>query len=287
MLNYAESFSDLPVSRKLRDNLLKDYDIHARPVKSHTTITNVSFEFYIEQLVDIDITTGSVILDGAIYLHWVDEHLVWNPADYGNIKEFRFDEEDIWKPDISILDSSTNDNAFSTVTKAPIHVNASGSVYWYQTVTAISHCEFDLTNFPFDEHSCNQWFSTWTYDINAVNITLFSSAYNNNGVHSCAYGPYFVNPHWTMTTPECYIHIYREGIYISVNFRVTRRLPNYKYYLQIPYAAATLFAIVAFILPIGSNQRLVFSGFSLLILTMLLIFIGYSLGFQSIGSPYA
>ncbi|RWS09073.1 nicotinic acetylcholine receptor subunit beta3-like protein [Dinothrombium tinctorium] len=212
---------------------------------------------------------------------WYDEHLTWNPSDYGDIKRVPFNSDEVWTPEIALVDSASS-SFTDTFQKANVLVNASGKASWFPSTTFNTHCNVDLKNFPFDTEQCFLTLSTWYYRGEEVNLTANSR---------CVAGPFFKNSHWNLQKTNCSLHSYTyEGAtykFLYIDFEIARVVTGYKYFLLLPYIAASLFAIALFLKPFGSNQRFIYGGFALFILMILLIFIGSFVGFQSFSVPYA
>ena len=78
---------------KLVAKLLSDYakspGLSARPVKNVSTPINLEFGVAVFQLLDLDTTRGILTLTCWTRHRWNDEILVWNPKDYGGIKNIK------------------------------------------------------------------------------------------------------------------------------------------------------------------------------------------------------
>ena len=105
-------------------------------------------------------------------------------------------------------------------------------------------------------------------------------------------GPYYPNPEWSLvhSYSQNVVYVYPNGQnFSSVEFgiKLQRKTSIHMYYFIIPYLTASFLGLTIFLMPIGSNSRFIFGGLAITILTMMLVFLGLSLGFHSIRPPYA
>ena len=61
-------------------------------------------------------------------LYWTDQQMVWDPADFGGINVLRLPNEDIWNPDIVLLNNADGNFEVSKLS------NLVASVYLFQSV---------------------------------------------------------------------------------------------------------------------------------------------------------
>jgi len=53
-------------------------------------------------------------------------------------------------------------------------VENDGQVLWIPPAIYMSSCAIDITNFPFDEQTCNMKFGSWTYDGLKLDIHFYA-----------------------------------------------------------------------------------------------------------------
>lgn len=58
------------------------------------------------------------------------------------------------------------------------HVRSNGEVFWIPPVNIETHCELDMSDFPFDEHICKVVFGSWVYSILEVRICYSETLLN-------------------------------------------------------------------------------------------------------------
>ncbi|VDD88305.1 unnamed protein product [Enterobius vermicularis] len=169
---YAEEHNRLQIA------LLRNYSKLKRPTKSLSHPTFVNIGTYISHL-SVDQVEQTISLCGTMFAMWQDDFLVWNPDKYGNIKQTKFYQWEIWTPDIQFVNSKD----FSAVTSFKTIIflfgsvlgaaqteeirknsavvvtmddseSTSSTVYLEYYFTTTIGCTFDFSNFPYDKQEC-------------------------------------------------------------------------------------------------------------------------------------
>ena len=94
----------------------------------------------------------------------------------------------IWCPDI-LLYNSANDN-FDATYKVNAEVYSDGEVKWTPPGIFSSTCPIMIQWFPFDTQHCKLKFSSWTYDMARINLTIPSD--------TADVGSYVPNGEWDL-----------------------------------------------------------------------------------------
>ncbi len=79
----------------------------------------------------------------------------WNASNYGNVNQLFVKSQNIWTPDIIIMDSAEENIPRSYRDNYLIIVNSNGRIRWHYQTLSKSFCEIDIMNFPFDEQTCS------------------------------------------------------------------------------------------------------------------------------------
>merc|ERR1711871_206069 len=115
------------------------------------TIVNVSVDY--NNLLNIKEKEGSYAMDFYFRLWWTDDRLVYNPAEYGNLKPIVLSMVDdakskLWRPDTSFT------NVMSVSTNALLgeltSIQPTGRVYWSRHISARLSAPFNFRMFPYD-----------------------------------------------------------------------------------------------------------------------------------------
>lgn len=157
---------------KLRKDLLKDYDIHSRPVLSYDHTVNITIRIVPTLLVYVDENRGTMDLDGWIIMSWDDAHLKWNPKEYGGISKLNLPSKDIWIPDLKMYRGRSNYKDFTY--EAMVLIFENGRIMWVPPATFHTSCDFTkgYVNYPRDTHNCSVKIGSWTYDGFNMNLII-------------------------------------------------------------------------------------------------------------------
>ncbi|CAN8028949.1 unnamed protein product [Ixodes persulcatus] len=107
---------------------------------------------------------------GSILQEWLDEYLVWNPSDYGNLTKLRIPCDKIWLPDIVLYNNA--DDYTRGYYQSRAMLDSGGNVFWPPPTKFRSTCPVDVTYFPFDDQTCIMKLGSWIYDGLQVSIIL-------------------------------------------------------------------------------------------------------------------
>lgn len=307
-VNYCTGYSndELPTINRLRKALLTDakpaYQRQARPVKKYSTAINVSISVHIERIDEWDLRTGTLKMDGAMIITWIDQHLQWNPDDYDGLDHIFFSIMEVWTPELTIWSSSDTQyiNRFIDY-GTPILVNASGHCEWWPIVTLSTHCPAVLTNFPFDVNTCRIRIGPYAHISSEMQLDMkdhiFESGYSDDKTDGF-YGPWVANPEYVVinksaTNSDILLSDFPQQKWSGLNLFLTiqRRSSLYTIYIVLPYVTASVIQIVMFILTRPTTfARTFLSALSLFLFFLALLLITIAIGLGSLHSrdaPYA
>ncbi|XP_017592322.1 PREDICTED: neuronal acetylcholine receptor subunit alpha-7-like [Corvus brachyrhynchos] len=86
--------------RKLYKELLKNYNPLERPVANDSQPLTVYFTLSLMQIMDVDEKNQVLTTNIWLQMYWTDHYLQWNVSEYPGVKNVRFPDGLIWKPDI-------------------------------------------------------------------------------------------------------------------------------------------------------------------------------------------
>ena len=119
----------------------------------------VSIYFTLFSVNEFDEIKGTLQSVGIIFLSWNDTRLKWNTSDYGDIDFFSAHLQQVWKPEIALLNSI---NRFELLAKeqdrTTVWVTAIGEVHYAFGGIFSTSCDPDVKYFPFDVHECHLLF---------------------------------------------------------------------------------------------------------------------------------
>lgn len=107
----------------------KEYDKISRPMINQSAPTEVRIVFNVYTIYDIVEVTQTLKVSGSLQMQWLDEALMWNPADFEGIQFGVYPQDDVWKPGIALKNSV---ESFQTIGDPTLHVVVAqnGTVSW-------------------------------------------------------------------------------------------------------------------------------------------------------------
>lgn len=100
----------------------------------------------------------------------VDENLKWKAADFGGLNDIRVSVDEVFRPDITIINAVETENVLRTSTHSDLILWNTGEMFWMPAISMKTICDVDLTNWPYDRQTCIYRFASWTYDGSALNL---------------------------------------------------------------------------------------------------------------------
>ena len=97
--------------------------------------------------------------------YWRDEHLTWNPQQYGGQQRINVSPDIIWKPDIT-APNGPNAFRFDNSKVGTVLIEANGYVNYWSDTRLQTYCMTSLTHFPDDTQRCRvtlEPFFTYNY----------------------------------------------------------------------------------------------------------------------------
>ncbi|XP_045570145.1 LOW QUALITY PROTEIN: neuronal acetylcholine receptor subunit alpha-7 [Salmo salar] len=253
--------------RKLYKDLLTNYNRLERPVFNDSAPILVELGFTLLQIIDVDEKNQVLMTNAWLQLHWTDTYLSWNPENYPGVQNLRFPSNQIWVPDILLYNSA--DERFDATFHTNVLVNSSGSCQYIPPGILKSTCYIDVRWFPFDVQKCDLKFGSWTYngwllDLQILDVDI--SSYIPNGEWDLVGVPVKRN--------ELYYDCCKEP-YPDVTFTVTmrRRTLYYGLNLLIPCVLISGLALLVFLLPADSGEKISLGITVLLSLTVFMLLV--------------
>ena len=132
-----------------------------------------------------------------------------------------------------------------------------GSVLWMPPVKYESSCPVDMTDFPFDEQTCELRFGSWSYDAKKLDL-MFSE-----GIEGFDMDQYVPNSEWEIlhNTAEKRYMKYPCCVnpYVDVTYRVTvrRTMTFHMRLILVPTAILSAMSAAVFWIPLQRPDRTV------------------------------
>ncbi|XP_063076176.1 neuronal acetylcholine receptor subunit alpha-7 isoform X2 [Engraulis encrasicolus] len=253
--------------RKLYSDLLSNYNHLERPVQNDSAAIEVRLGITLLQIIDVDEKNQVLITNAWLELSWTDAYLKWNPADYPGVDNLRFPSNKIWVPDILLYNSA--DERFDATFHTNVLVSDTGACQYIPPGILKSTCYIDVRWFPFDVQKCDLKFGSWTYSGWLLNLQLGSVDISN----------YIPNGEWDLVGVPAKrnerIYDCCAEPYPDVTFTVTmrRRTLYYGLNLLIPCVLLSGLALLVFLLPADSGEKISLGITVLLSLTVFMLLV--------------
>lgn len=237
----------------------------------------------INEFVELDTVNSMLVTDAWFHISWKDEFLSWDPNDYQQLKQIHMNPNEIWKPDIVLINTAYQDNLINIFTESEVLVNSTGDVTWITMGLLRSKCPIWAYDYPFTIRpvNCRLTFCSLIYQSHEVNITT-------PGNEFYLAGPWFVNPRLqfiniTGERYEKYYDSYGTYSFESLTVQLKRRDNALPMIIRVPTLAAILLTLCMWFLPINWPVRIHLALVAILIQLFLILYIGLQLGVNAIG----
>ncbi|XP_010900329.1 neuronal acetylcholine receptor subunit alpha-7 isoform X1 [Esox lucius] len=253
--------------RRLYKDLMANYNRLERPVINDSSPILVELGLTLLQIIDVDEKNQVLMTNAWLQLYWTDVYLSWNPENYPGVQNLRFPSSQIWTPDILLYNSA--DERFDATFHTNVLVNASGYCQYIPPGILKSTCYIDVRWFPFDIQKCDLKFGSWTHNgwlLDLQMLDVDTSTYIPNGEWDLVGVPAKRN--------ELYYDCCKEP-YPDVTFTVTmrRRTLYYCLNLLIPCVLISGLALLVFLLPADSGEKISLGITVLLSLTVFMLLV--------------
>ncbi|XP_029284573.1 neuronal acetylcholine receptor subunit alpha-7a isoform X1 [Cottoperca gobio] len=256
-----------PAQRRLYKDLMTGYNPLERPVVNDSRSLTVHLGLSLMQIMDVDEKNQVLTTNIWLQLYWDDSYLQWNTSDYTGVTNVRFPDHLIWKPDILLYNSA--DERFDATFHTNILVNSSGSCSYLPPGIFKSTCYIDVRWFPFDVQKCELKFGSWTYGGWSLDLKMLEADITG----------YIANGEWDLVEVpgrknERFYDCCKEP-YPDVTFTVVmrRRTLYYGLNLLIPCVLISTLALLVFLLPADSGEKISLGITVLLSLTVFMLLV--------------
>uniref|UniRef100_A0A672FYM1 Neuronal acetylcholine receptor subunit alpha-7 n=2 Tax=Salarias fasciatus TaxID=181472 RepID=A0A672FYM1_SALFA len=246
---------------------MKSYNPLERPVNNDSHSLTVHFSFSLLQIMDVDEKNQVLTTNIWLQLYWTDFYLQWNTSDYPGVSNVRFPDSQIWRPDILLYNSA--DERFDASFHTNILVNSTGYCQYLPPGIFKSTCYIDVRWFPFDVQRCDLKFGSWTYGGWSLDLQMIEADVTG----------YIANGEWDLVEvpgrrSERFYDCCKEP-YPDVTFTVVmrRRTLYYGLNLLIPCVLISTLALLVFLLPADSGEKISLGITVLLSLTVFMLLV--------------
>ncbi|KAK3088003.1 hypothetical protein FSP39_013312, partial [Pinctada imbricata] len=213
---------------------------------------------------------------------WDDSRLVWSTGTYDTEYVFALSSE-IWKPEI-FVDNAVSDVSILTDSDLAFRVKNTGKVTWELPQIFSTHCDIDITYYPFDTQTCAVEVVSWglttdELELNSLRTTVNTEDLRENGewlFKSSSVSKSELTETKSDGTTERFS-------LLTFSVTLTRRSSYYGKSILLPVVLTSFLVLLVFILPVDSGEKVGFSLTVLLALAVLLTLITDSIPRTSIN----
>ncbi|XP_045211193.2 neuronal acetylcholine receptor subunit beta-3-like [Mercenaria mercenaria] len=182
-------------------------------------------------------------------MRWVDERLTWTPSDFGGQSTLLVPPEDVWRPQLYLLQSFDRMQDIGNVSMM-VRLSSSGLVIWNPGSVLKIVCSVDVTYFPFDTQTCNISVTGWVYTTNEVMFYVTNSTVNEDNLSS--------NSQWTLESAAVLTisDIGQTALpTINIELILKRRSDFFVVYIVFPMVFLGSINNLVFVMPANSGER--------------------------------
>ncbi|XP_069678414.1 neuronal acetylcholine receptor subunit non-alpha-3-like isoform X1 [Periplaneta americana] len=258
---------------RLKQDLLCDYDKTVRPVSHHSYDTVVSVNMLLRSI-SFDEHINSINIHCWMFWQWTDEHLRWNPDDYGGITSLNVNSDEIWVPEVAQFATTATWEVEVRMPSGRCDIKSKGYVMCAPGTVYFALCAPDLTYWPFDKVNCSLSLGAWMQSGEEINITIDEEA-----VDLFNYKP---SRHWNLLSATARRHVERYGDnqtfpWIRYSFVLQRHSSMYQATVGVPALLYAVLVLTTFWLRHDGCNRLNLSCVTLLCHYLQLQYLGWML----------
>ncbi|XP_068172485.1 neuronal acetylcholine receptor subunit alpha-7-like [Antennarius striatus] len=256
-----------PDQHRLYVDLMSRYNPLVRPISNDSHTLTVNFGLSLMQIMDVDEKNQVLTTNIWLRMYWYDNYLQWDPSQYGDVNAVRLPYDLIWKPDILLYNSA--DERFDASFHTNILVNSSGTCSYLPPGIFKSICYIDVRWFPFDVQRCELKFGSWTHGGFSLDLKMMEAditSYTPNGEWDLVEIPGRIN----QRSYDCCKETYPDITYTIV---MRRRTVFYGLNLLLPCILISTLALLVFLLPADSGEKISLGITVLLSLTVFMLLV--------------
>ncbi|XP_049484444.1 5-hydroxytryptamine receptor 3C-like [Panthera uncia] len=133
-----------------------------RPVINYSIPTQVNISFTLSAILDVDAQLQLLTSFLWLKMIWTNPFISWDPEKCGAISKLTVTTENLWLPDIFIMESMDVDQ---TPEGLSAYVTNDGHIVYNKPMRVTSICSLDIFYFPFDQQNCTLTFSSFLYTV--------------------------------------------------------------------------------------------------------------------------
>ncbi|XP_072494430.1 5-hydroxytryptamine receptor 3C [Notamacropus eugenii] len=140
-----------------------------RPFVNFSDPTRVNISFTLSAILEVNAQIQLLTSFIWLELFWDNPFISWNPEECGGITDLTIAADNLWLPDIFIIEFMDVDQ---TPSDLDAYVNSKGHIKYKKPMKVTSICSLDIFYFPFDQQNCTLTFSSFLYTVNDILLGL-------------------------------------------------------------------------------------------------------------------
>ncbi|KAI8799150.1 acetylcholine receptor subunit beta [Biomphalaria glabrata] len=227
---------------RLYSDLFARYNPEVRPSLNSSQTTEVTVQMSLAHIMDLDIKQQVLHLIGFVSLRWTDQKLTWTPGMYGGIDHLFVRQNQVWKPDIAVI-NSVSDKVYVGDTEVLVVVTSNGTVTWEPVINMQVTCQVNILKYPFDESICGLELTSWMYSEDSVPLRITKTPLRMVMAEHSQYRVKFHNA-------EIFKINHHGAFYTRLNFlfKLSRRASYLVLILVLPVTLLAILCVVSFML---------------------------------------
>ncbi|XP_041364424.1 acetylcholine receptor subunit beta-type unc-29-like [Gigantopelta aegis] len=246
----------------LRKYLLQNYTRQIRPSSTSPGKLPVELQVMMMSILEVDQTRQTLSSSLILVTQWIDEELTWNVDDFGGHSNISLSEEDIWTPQIMLINVAEKSTKPYVIT---INIEANGKVTFVMLDVFQTSCLVDISKYPFDEQTCSISFGS----------ALDHNIWTPNDTSMVTEHGYFTSSNeWEIvdiSASTIYMQL-NKGNMAKFDFRLQRQWKFYVLSVILPMVLLSLLNASVFLLPVESGEKI---SFLISILVSYFVFVNY------------
>ncbi|XP_038072797.1 acetylcholine receptor subunit alpha-type unc-38-like [Patiria miniata] len=261
------------------DLIVKLMEVHNKLVIPRTPV-QLSFGLVMRAIEDVDEKANILRISVFSDMAWSDHRFQWDPANYSGIYSVSLPLNSVWRPDLV--------PSYAKIEEEHVTVAAfvDGTVRSYVPQRLSIPCSFDFNDYPYDVHTCDLKFQSWTHSGNRINLTIIDETAASLTYHRD-------NSQWeilsfkatrTATTYPCCPN--EEYIDVSYRIQFKRTVGEYQVRVVTPSIITSLLILVCFLIPPLSGGRMVLCSVVILGLLLQLAILNLTVPIRGPNAPF-
>lgn len=230
--------------KRLRNDLFLNYSKEIRPVLNLNDQIGITADLSIFSVYELNLDKGQLVTRSSLGLYWRDEHLNWEPNNYGNITSIYLDSKYVWMPNIIICNSEdeANKNGGNTF---ELILHSNGFIEFLQTKILRTFCDIDVYSYPFDKQICEIWLCIIVQQ--NIHVTFKRLAQMSYKI--------FPNYQWDIEMDDTDEESNETDSYIYATMYLTRKLKISCVARILPAGVLSILTLCVFLLPPESGEK--------------------------------